>query len=60
MPEQDIDRRRHMLRVWVAPLEDRPLPAAYKHPWDPSGKFTPGLRGGIRNVDRVTVPLEAE
>lgn len=49
-----------MLRVWVAPLEDRPLPAAYKHPWDPSGKFTPGLRGGIRNVDRVTVPLEAE
>eukprot|EP00884_Botryococcus_braunii_P012120 jgi/Botrbrau1/20909/Bobra.0135s0040.1 len=56
---EDIDQKRHMLRLWVAPLEDRPLPNVYL-PWSCSGRLTPGVRGGKSVGDALTVPLEAE
>eukprot|EP00884_Botryococcus_braunii_P012117 jgi/Botrbrau1/20906/Bobra.0135s0037.1 len=56
---EDVDQRRHMVRLWVSPLEDRPLPDAYL-PWDPDGKLRPGFRGGVHVSKSLTVPLEAE
>jgi hypothetical protein len=54
---QDIDKRRHLLRLWVAPSNDRPLPEEYAEMW---GSTEPGRRGGIRIGTQLTVPLEAE
>ncbi len=52
------ERHRHLLRLWVAPPEARPLPEVFAPRY---GSVTPGARGGI--VVRGTtlkVPLEAE
>ena len=52
------ERHRHLLRLWLAPPEARPLPEVYVARY---GSVTPGDRGGI--VIRGTtfrVPLEAE
>jgi hypothetical protein len=51
-------RHRHLLRLWVAPREARPLPEAFAPRY---GSVTPGARGGIM-VKGTTpkVPLEAE
>jgi hypothetical protein len=38
------DRRRHLLRLWLAPLDARPLPQVYAQRY---GSVTPGRRGGV-------------
>ena len=38
------DRKRHLLRLWVAPFNARPLPEVYA---DRYGSITPGDRGGV-------------
>jgi len=38
------ERRRHLMRLWLAPKDARPLPAVYA---DRYGRVTPGDRGGI-------------
>ena len=55
-PERE--RHRHLLRLWVAPREARPLPEVFAPRY---GSVTPGARGGIV-VKGTTpkVPLEAE
>jgi hypothetical protein len=52
------ERHRHLLRLWVAPLEARPLPEVFAPRY---GSVTPGERGGIV-VKGTTpkIPLEAE
>lgn len=40
----DPARRRHLLRLWLAPAQGRPLPAAFAARY---GSITPGDRGGI-------------
>ena len=55
---QEIDRRRHLMRLWVAPPNERPLPDEYIELW---GSTRPGHRGGIFiGGTPLTVPLEAE
>lgn len=55
---QEVANRRHLLRLWVAPPNDRPLPEEYAELWDST---EPGRRGGIHIGDTpLTVPLEAE
>ena len=52
------ERHRHLLRMWLAPPEARPLPEVFAPRY---GSVVPGARGGI--VVRGTtfrVPLEAE
>lgn len=52
------ERHRHLLRLWLAPKEGRPLPEAFAPRY---GSVTPGDRGGIV-VPGTTfkVPLQAE
>ena len=38
------DRRRHLLRLWLAPPEARPLPPVFAERY---GSVTPGERGGV-------------
>jgi hypothetical protein len=38
------ERRRHLLRLWLAPLEARPLPAVFAERY---GSILPGARGGV-------------
>ncbi|KAK9840646.1 hypothetical protein WJX81_006750 [Elliptochloris bilobata] len=53
-----LDQRRHLLRLWVAPPGERPLPDAYAALW---GSTEPGKRGGINiGNNTLVVPLEAE
>lgn len=55
---QPLNERRHLLRLWVSPPGERPLPEGYKAIW---GSTTPGKRGGINIGDnKLVVPLEAE
>ncbi len=50
-------RHRHLLRLWLAPREGRPLPAVFASRY---GSVTPGARGGIVvRGTRLTVPMEA-
>ena len=44
------ERRRHLLRLWLAPHEGRELPPAYAQRY---GDITPGNRGGIVVRDTV-------
>ncbi|KAK9919027.1 hypothetical protein WJX75_008803 [Coccomyxa subellipsoidea] len=54
----EVANRRHLLRLWVAPPNDRPLPEEYAELWDST---QPGKRGGIYiGGTPLTVPLEAE
>jgi alpha-ketoglutarate-dependent taurine dioxygenase len=47
-------RRRHLLRLWLAPAEARPLPAAFA---DRYGSLVPGGRGGIHSPGSpLTIP----
>jgi hypothetical protein len=41
-------RRRHLLRLWLAPESGRPLPAVYAQRY---GSVTPGRRGGVASAD---------
>jgi hypothetical protein len=52
------ERHRHLLRLWVAPPEARPLPEVFAPRY---GGVTPGARGGIVvKGTTLKVPLEAE
>ena len=52
------ERHRHLLRLWVAPPEARPLPEVFAPRY---GSVAPGARGGIVVPGtRLTVVLEAE
>jgi hypothetical protein len=52
-------RRRHLLRLWLAPDMARPLPAVYAQRY---GRVTPGARGGVPSADgrlRANVDMAA-
>jgi hypothetical protein len=50
------ERKRHLLRLWVAPTGARPLPEVYAERY---GSVVPGNRGGIVLRDTIaTVPLD--
>jgi hypothetical protein len=52
------DRRRHLLRLWLAPPDAQALPRVFAERF---GTVAPGERGGVSvPADRWTVPLEAE
>jgi hypothetical protein len=52
------ERRRHLLRLWLAPPQARPLPPIYAERY---GSVTPGARGGVNVAGaRLIAPLEAE
>ena len=54
----EVDHKRHLLRLWVSPAEERPLPPFYD---DMQGGVEAGKRGGIRTEGQVeTISLEAE
>jgi len=42
------DRRRHLLRLWLAPEAGRPLPDVFAQRY---GSVRPGARGGVASVD---------
>jgi hypothetical protein len=51
------ERRRHLLRLWLAPQEAQPLPAVFAERF---GTVTPGLRGGVTVPrERWSAPLDA-
>ncbi len=51
------ERRRHLLRLWLAPVEAQPLPAVFAQRF---GAVTPGLRGGVTVPrERWSAPLDA-
>lgn len=51
-------RRRHLLRVWLAPVPARPLPPVFAERY---GSVVPGERGGIRLPDSaLTIPWAPE
>ena len=52
------ERHRHLLRLWLAPIEARPLPQVYAPRY---GGIVPGERGGIMlEGTKTMVPLQAE
>ena len=54
----DVDLRRHLLRLWLAPEGERPLPDSYREIY--GGEVAPGRRGGIRVEGTVEhISLEA-
>lgn len=56
---QDFSQRRHLLRLWIAPPVERPLPDAYLEIY--GGSVDIGNRGGIKVAGyKPSVPLEAE
>lgn len=49
-------RRRHLLRLWLAPAAARPLPPVFAQRY---GSVTPGARGGVPSADgRLRAPLD--
>ena len=51
------DRKRHLLRLWVAPPNARPLPEVFVERF---GSVTPGDRGGITvKGSKATIPFDA-
>ena len=51
------DRKRHLLRLWVAPPNARPLPEVFAERF---GSVAPGGRGGITvKESRATIPFDA-
>lgn len=50
------DRKRHLLRLWLAPGNARPLPEVYAERY---GSITPGARGGVVAAGaEPSIPLE--
>ena len=50
------DRRRHLLRLWLAPPQGQALPPVYAQRY---GSVTPGGRGGVTLRDvALNAPLE--
>jgi hypothetical protein len=55
---RDPERKRHLLRLWLAPENARPLPPPFAERY---GSVIPGQRGGIEVPGtRYTIPWEAE
>ena len=53
----DPDKRRHLLRLWLALPIDRPLPESFAQRY---GSIEIGVRGGIETKETVLqVPLDA-
>lgn len=54
----EAERKRHLLRLWLAPANARPLPAVFAERF---GSVVPGERGGVvaRGMT-LTAPLDAE
>ena len=51
------ERRRHLLRLWLAPLDAQPLPPVFAERF---GTVEPGARGGVTvPPERRVAPLEA-
>jgi len=49
------DRKRHLLRLWLAPAGARPLQEVYAERF---GSITPGNRGGVTVVgSKATIPI---
>ena len=46
------ERRRHLLRLWLAPADARPLPPVFAQRY---GRVTPGARGGVWPTNGVLV-----
>jgi len=54
----ETERRRHLLRLWLAPENARPLPPIFAERY---GSVVPGQRGGVVVPGmRYTIPWEAE
>jgi hypothetical protein len=52
------ERKRHLLRLWLAPANARPLPPIFAERY---GRITPGERGGVTTPGiKLTAPLDAE
>jgi hypothetical protein len=52
------ERKRHLLRLWLAPANARPLPPVFAERY---GLITPGERGGVTMPGmKLTAPLDAE
>ncbi len=50
------ERRRHLLRLWLAPADARPLPSVFAQRY---GSVVPGARGGVAPREgRLLAPLE--
>lgn len=56
---QEESLKRHLLRLWVSPTDDRPLPEKYSEIL--GGSVEPGNRGGIivKGTD-LKITAEAE
>jgi hypothetical protein len=50
-------RKRHLLRLWLAPADARPLPPAFA---DRYGSLTPGDRGGIQAAGPLSIPWDPD
>jgi hypothetical protein len=53
----DAERKRHLLRLWLAPPNARPLPPVYAERF---GSVVPGDRGGVAPRGALSAPLNAE
>jgi hypothetical protein len=54
----ETERKRHLLRLWLAPTEARPLPAVFAERY---GSVVPGERGGIHLPGvALTIPWQAD
>jgi Taurine catabolism dioxygenase TauD, TfdA family len=51
------ERRRHLLRLWLAPADARPLPPVFAQRY---GSVVPGARGGVACGVALNAPLRAE
>ncbi|MBS1788093.1 MAG: TauD/TfdA family dioxygenase [Acidobacteria bacterium] len=52
------ERRRHLLRLWLAPPQARPLPPVFAERY---GSLMPGNRGGVTpKTAKLIAPLDAE
>jgi hypothetical protein len=52
------ERKRRLLRLWLAPADARPLPPVFAERY---GQITPGVRGGVvMSGIKLTAPLDAE
>jgi len=52
----ETERRRHLLRLWLAPPRARPLPEVFVERY---GSITPGDRGGVVvRGTRLVAPLD--
>jgi alpha-ketoglutarate-dependent taurine dioxygenase len=52
------ESKRHLLRLWLAPANARPLPPVFAERY---GRITPGERGGVTTPGtKLTAPLDVE